>query len=276
MRILFIGDIMGRSGREALERYLPEVRKKLRPDVVICNGENAASGVGITDKICKQFYEWGVDIITTGNHIWRQREIMHYIDKDPRLLRPLNYPSPCPGHGLYRHVLGDGRTLIVINAMARVFMPDLVDDPFSAVHKALEKEQLGKTSTAIFIDFHGEASSEKMGFAHYLDGKISAVVGTHTHIPTADCHVMPGGTAYMTDAGMTGDYHSVIGVEKEIAIHRFVKGTPGEKKVPASGPGMMCGCFIITDDKTGKAERIEPVRVGAVLSEAMPDDVISH
>ncbi len=271
MRILFIGDVVGRSGREALEKYLPVARAKLKPDVVIVNGENAASGIGITDKICKQFYEWGVDVITSGNHIWRQREIMHYIDKNPRLLRPINYAEPCPGKGLFKHTLQDGRTITVINAMARVFMADLVEDPFRLVREAVQKEQLGKTSHAIFIDFHGEATSEKMAFAHYFDGQVSAVVGTHTHIPTADYHVLPGGTAYMSDAGMTGDYNSVIGVKKEDPIHKFTKGTPGEKKVPADGPGMMSGCFIITNDKTGKAERIEPVRQGAVLSETLPD-----
>jgi 2',3'-cyclic-nucleotide 2'-phosphodiesterase len=270
LRILFIGDIMGRSGREALEKYLPPVRAKLKPDVVIVNGENAASGAGITDKICKQFYEWGVDCITTGNHVWDQREIMSYIGRDKRLLRPLNYPDTAPGSGIYRHELKDGRSITVINAMARLFM-DPLDDPFRKTKDVLAKEKLGKTSTAIFIDFHGETTSEKLSFAHYFDGQVSAVVGTHTHIPTADTHVMPGGTAYMTDAGMTGDYNSVIGVEKRIAMNRFVTKMPGEKMKPADGPGMMSGCFIITNDKTGKAERIEPVRQGAVLTETLPN-----
>ena len=270
MRILFIGDVVGRSGREALEKHLPVAKAKLKPDVVIVNGENAASGIGITDKICKQFYACGVDIITSGNHIWRQREIIHYIDKDPRLLRPINYTEPCAGKGIYKHKLDDGRTITVINAMGRVFMADLVDDPFRLVREALQKEKLGSTSHAIFVDFHGEATSEKMAFAHYFDGQVSAVIGTHTHIPTADHHIMPSGTAFMADAGMTGDYNSVIGVQKEAPIHKFVKSIPADKKIPADGPGMMSGCFIITDDKTGKAQRIEPVRVGAVLSETFP------
>lgn len=270
MKILFIGDVMGRSGREALEKYLPELKIKLKPDVVIVNGENAASGAGITDKICKQFYEWGVDCITTGNHVWDQREIIQYIGRDKRLLRPINYPDGTPGAGVYRHELDDGRVILIINAMARLFM-DALDDPFRVVREALEKEKLGKTAHAIFVDFHGETTSEKMSFAHYFDGRVSAVVGTHTHVPTADAHVLPGGTAYMTDAGMTGDYDSVIGVQKDIAIHRFVKKMPGEKLKPASGPGMLCGCLIMTDDKTGKARRIDPVRLGAVLSQVVPE-----
>jgi metallophosphoesterase (TIGR00282 family) len=271
MRILFIGDIMGRSGREALEKYLPVLKQKLKPEVVIVNGENAASGAGITDKICKQFYDWGADVITTGNHVWDQREIIQYIGRDPKLLRPINYPEGSPGAGVYKHTLEDGRTITVINAMATLFMNPQLDDPFLAVRKVLEKEKLSKTTNAIFVDFHGETTSEKMSFGHHFDGQISAVIGTHTHVPTADAHILPGGTAYMTDAGMTGDYNSVIGVEKEIAIHRFVKRMPGEKMKPASGPGMLSGCLIITADKTGKAQRIEPVRMGAVLSETLPD-----
>jgi 2',3'-cyclic-nucleotide 2'-phosphodiesterase len=270
MRILFIGDVMGRSGREALEKYLPVAREKLKPDVVIVNGENAASGAGITDKICKQFYEWNVDCITTGNHVWDQREIISYIGRDKRLLRPLNFPEGTPGNGAYKHQLDDGRTILIINSMARLFM-DAIDDPFSVTKKLLDKEKLGKTATAIFIDFHGETTSEKLAYANYFDGQVSAVVGTHTHVPTADTHVLPNGTAYMTDAGMTGDYNSVIGVEKSISINRFVKKMPGEKMKPADGPGMMSGCFVVTDDKTGKARAIEPVRLGAILSETMPD-----
>ncbi len=270
MRILFIGDVFGRSGREALEKYLPIVKAKLKPDVVIVNGENAASGAGITDKICKQFYEFGVDCITTGNHVWDQREIMSYIDRDKRLLRPLNFPDGTPGKGIYRYELEDGRSITILNAMARLFMESL-DDPFRKTKDMLDKEKLGKTSTAIFIDFHGETTSEKLSYANYFDGQVSAIIGTHTHVPTADAHILSNGTAYMTDAGMTGDYNSVIGVQKHIAMNRFITKMPGEKMKPADGPGMMSGCFIITSDKTGKAERIEPVRQGAVLSETLPD-----
>lgn len=269
MKILFIGDVMGRSGREALQEHLPQIKKKLEPDVVIVNGENAASGAGITPKICEEFYGWGVDVITTGNHVWDQREIMPYIDRDKKLLRPINFPEGAPGTGSYRHELKDGRVITVVNAMGRLFM-DSLDDPFRVMKDAVEKEKMGKSTHAIFVDFHAEATSEKLSLAHYLDGKISALVGTHTHVPTADAHIMPGGTAYLSDAGMTGDYNSVIGVEKEIAIHRFVKKVPGEKMRPAAGKGAMCGVYIVTNDKTGHAERIEPVRIGAVISEHIP------
>jgi metallophosphoesterase (TIGR00282 family) len=269
MRILFVGDVMGRSGRDALEKHLPRLREELEPDVVIVNGENAASGAGITEKICKQFYELGVDCVTTGNHVWDQREIIPYIGRDKKLLRPLNYPPGTPGSGAYKHKLADGRTITIINAMARLFM-DALDDPFRLVREFLEEEKLGKTSDAIFVDFHGETTSEKMSFAHYFDGKLSAVIGTHTHIPTADAHVLPGGTAYMSDAGMTGDYDSVIGVEKEIAMHRFVKKMPGERLRPAKGEGTLCGALIVTNDKNGRAETIEPVRVGGILSQYTP------
>lgn len=268
MRILFIGDIMGRSGREALEAYLPMLRRKLTPDIVIVNGENAASGAGITPKICDQFYAWGVDCITTGNHVWDQREIIPYIARDPKLLRPLNFPPGTPGNGAYRFRAKNGYEITVVNIMARLFM-DGLDDPFRAMKEFLEAEK--SANRTIFVDIHGEASSEKMSFAHHFDGQVTAVVGTHTHIPTADAHVMKGGTAYMTDAGMTGDYDSVIGVQKSIAIHRFVKKMPGEKMKPASGPGTLCGCLVQVDAETGRAFKIDPIRVGGILSPAMPE-----
>ena len=270
MRIVFIGDIFGRSGREALEKYLPKIRAELKPDIVIVNGENAANGAGITEKICKQFYEYGVDVITTGNHVWDQREIIPYIARDKTLLRPINFPHGTPGYGTYKFKLTDGRTILVVNAMARLFM-DPLDDPFKAMRDVLEKEKLGKTCDAIFVDFHGETTSEKMSLAHHLDGRITALVGTHTHIPTADCHVLENGTAYQTDAGMTGDFDSVIGVQKEIAMHRFVKKMPGERMRPAKGKATLCGCFIVSNDKTGKAQSIEPIRLGGILHQTMPE-----
>lgn len=269
MRIIFIGDIMGRSGREALEKHLPTLRKELQPDVVIVNGENAANGAGITEKICKEFYEWGVDCITTGNHVWDQREIIPYIARDERLLRPLNFPPGTPGGGLYKHRLNDGRTITIINAMGRLFV-DALDDPFRGVREALANEIMGKTTNAVFVDFHAETTSEKMSFAHHLDGRVSAVVGTHTHIPTADAQILDGGTAYQTDAGMSGDYNSVIGVETEIAMHRFVKKMPGERMRPAKGEGTLCGCYIVTNDNTGRALSIEPIQIGGRLAQQRP------
>ncbi len=269
MRIIFIGDIMGRSGREALEAHLPRLREELKPDVIIVNGENAAGGNGITEKVCKQLYGFGVDCITTGNHIWDKREIIPYIERDKKLLRPLNYPEGTPGRGGYKHRLSDGRSITIINAMGRLFM-DAIDDPFRMVKEVLRQERLGKSADAIFIDFHAETTSEKMSFAHYLDGQVSAVIGTHTHIPTADAHILKGGTAYMSDAGMSGDYDSIIGVEKDEAINRFVKKVRGERFRPASKEGTLCGVLIVTNDNTGLAQSIEPIRLGSILSEVMP------
>ena len=268
MRIVFIGDIMGRSGREALQTHLPTIKADLKPDVVIVNGENAANGAGITEKICKEFYEWGVDCITTGNHVWDQREILAYIARDERLLRPINYPEGTVGKGVFRFQTEGGQTITIINAMARLFMNEL-DDPFRGMRDVLERERLGQNTDAIFLDFHGETTSEKMSMGHHIDGRVSAVIGTHTHIPTADAHVMACGTAYMSDAGMTGDYDSVIGVDKHIAMHRFVKKTPGERMRPASGEGTLCGALVITDDNTGLAQSIEPIRMGGKLAPAM-------
>lgn len=269
MRILFIGDIMGRTGREALKTHLPGLKEKLEPDIVIVNGENAANGHGITEAICKDFYSWGVDVVTSGNHIWDQREILSYINRDKNLLRPINYPPGAPGQGLISVTAGNGQKITIINAMGRVFMNEL-DDPFRVVKDALVHERLGQNTAAIFVDFHGETTSEKMSFAHYFDGQVSAVVGTHTHVPTADAHILPGGTAYQTDAGMTGDYDSVIGVEKGLAIHRFVKKTPSERFRPAKGEASLCGTLIVTDDQTGLAHSIQPLRMGGILSGTMP------
>jgi 2',3'-cyclic-nucleotide 2'-phosphodiesterase len=254
MRILFIGDVSGRSGRDAVTAHLPGLKKKLAVDVVVLNGENAAHGAGITDKICRKFYEDGVDCITTGNHIWDQREIIAYIDSDPKLLRPLNYPKGTPGRGHYIHQLDDGRKILVINAMGRLFM-DTLDDPFAAVDELVGKNRMGRDVSAILVDFHAEATSEKYSFGHYLDGRVSAVVGTHTHVPTADEQILAGGTAYQTDTGMCGDYDSVIGVRKDLPILRFTRKMPTEKFVQADGEGTMCAVLIETDDKTGLAKK---------------------
>ncbi len=264
MRTLFIGDIMGRSGRDALIHFLPKAKEKYKPDVIIVNGENAAHGAGINVKICETFYEAGVDVITTGNHVWDQREIIPYIAKQEKILRPLNLPQGTPGRGICEHQLDDGRKIIVINMMTRLFM-ELSDDPFAIINSVLKNIHLGKTANMIFIDLHGEATSEKMAFGHYVDGKVSAVIGTHTHVPTADCRIMPGGTAYQTDAGMTGSYESVIGVKKDIALGRFLKKVPGEKMSPDDGEATVCGTFIETDDRSGLALSISPVRYGGVL-----------
>lgn len=270
MRILFIGDVVGRSGRDAITKHLPELKKNLRADVTIVNGENAAHGIGITPDICKELYANGADVISTGNHIWDQREIIPYIDRDPKLLRPINFPKATPGKGYYLHTLPDGRKILVINAMARVFM-DPLDDPFFAVNELLNTYRMGAAVNAVLLDFHGEASSEKMAMGHYLDGRASVVVGTHTHIPTADVQIFNGGTAYQTDAGMTGDFDSVIGVKKEVPVQRFVRKMPTERFSPADGEATVCGLFVQTDDKTGLALKACAVRIGGRLKPEMPD-----
>jgi metallophosphoesterase (TIGR00282 family) len=265
MKILFIGDIMGRSGREALEKHLPKLRENHNPDTIIVNGENAANGAGITEKICKEFYNWGVDVITTGNHVWDQREILAYIERDKKLLRPHNYPPGTPGSGVVTTQAANGQKITVINMMARLFM-DSLDDPFRCMEDILKNHRLGQNTDAIFVDLHGETTSEKMSFGHNFDGRITAVIGTHTHIPTADAHIMSNGTAYQSDAGMTGSYDSVIGVEKSIAIHRFVKKTPGERMRPAKGEGTLCGAIIETN-ASGLAKSITSIKLGGILGD---------
>lgn len=268
MRILFTGDVMGRSGRDAIAKHLPKLKADLKIDVAIVNGENAAHGVGITEAICKEFYSNGADIVTTGNHIWDQREIIPYIARDPKLLRPLNFPKGTVGNGAYLHTTGEGDKILIVNAMCRLFM-EALDCPFTAMDELLRDYRLGQNVDAIFVDLHGEATSEKMAFGHYLDGRISAVVGTHTHMPTADCQIFPAGTGFQSDAGMTGDYDSVIGVRKDISIHRFVKHTPSERMVPADGEATLCGTYIELNGK-GQCTRIEPVRVGPRLHNTVP------
>ncbi|MEK9724390.1 MAG: TIGR00282 family metallophosphoesterase [Rhodospirillaceae bacterium] len=269
MKILIVGDVVGKSGRDAVATYLPDLREQLDLDFVVANGENAAHGFGITDKICAALYQAGADAITTGNHVWDQREIMNYIDGDPKLLRPLNYPAGTPGRGAGVFAARDGRKVMVVNAMCRLFM-DPLDDPFAATEKEVEGAALGADVAAILVDLHGEATSEKQSFAHILDGRVSAVVGTHTHVPTADHQVLPGGTAYVTDLGMTGDYDSVIGMKKQAAAARFQTKLPQGRLEPAEGEASFCAAFIETDDRTGLATRIEPVRLGGRLAETRP------
>ncbi len=269
MRILIVGDVVGKSGRNAVAEHLPGLRERLKLDFVIVNGENAAHGFGITDKICQQFYAAGADVITTGNHVWDQREIMNYIDSDPKLLRPLNYPAGTPGKGSAVYEMADGRNVMVVHPMCRLFM-DPLDDPFAGTEAALKGHQLGQDIAAILVDVHGEATSEKQSLGHILDGRVSAVVGTHTHVPTADHQVLPGGTGYVTDLGMTGDYDSVIGMKKKNASARFATKLPQGRLEPADGEATLCAAFIETDDATGLAVNVEPVRVGGRLRQVVP------
>jgi metallophosphoesterase (TIGR00282 family) len=270
LNILLLGDVMGRAGREAVALHLPQLRRALAIDVAIVNAENAAHGFGLTEKICGGLYEAGADILTTGNHVWDQRELIQYIDRDPRLLRPANFPEGTPGAGSCLHRLDDGRTLLAVNLMGRLFM-DLLDDPFARFNAILAQYPLGRAAGAIVVDFHGEATSEKMAFGHFADGRTSAVIGTHTHVPTADAQILPGGTAYISDLGMCGDYDSVIGMQKAPSVRRFVTRMPGDKPQPAEGEATVCGVFVVTDDATGLARRIEPVRVGGRLAACMPN-----
>ena len=269
MRILYFGDVVGKSGREPILARLPELRKALKLDFVLACGENAAAGFGITAKICKQFYEAGVDCITLGNHSWDQREMIGYIDGDPRLIRPLNYPNGTPGRGAKVYETARGRKVLVVQVMTRLFM-DPLDDPFPALDKVLGQHRLGAAVDAIIVDLHGEATSEKMALGHFCDGRASMAVGTHTHVPTADAQILPGGTAYQSDIGMCGDYDSVIGMKKEIAMPRFIRKMPGERLAPAEGEGTICAIFVETDDASGAALRIAPLRLGGRLEETMP------
>jgi 2',3'-cyclic-nucleotide 2'-phosphodiesterase len=268
VNLLLCGDVVGRPGRDAVKTHLPALRRDLQIDAAVVNAENAAHGFGLTEKICGELYDAGADVLTTGNHVWDQREIIPYIDRDPRVLRPANFPPGTVGAGSYQHKLADGRSLLVINLMGRLFL-DLLDCPFRGLDAIVAGQALGK-GEAIVVDFHAEATSEKAAFGHYCDGRVSAVVSTHTHIPTADYQILAGGTGYITDLGMCGNYDSVIGMDKEASVRRFVTRMPGQKPQVAEGEGTLCGVFIVTDDATGLARRIEPVRVGGRLAPHVP------
>ena len=258
MKIIFIGDIVGKSGRNSVVENINILKQKFKPDVIIANAENAASGYGLNKKISIELFNLGVDIITLGNHAWDQREMLSYIEECPKIVRAINYPKGVPGKGDYKFILEDGRSLIVIQVMLRLFMGMSLDDPFSAIKERLKSEFLGSTCNAILIDMHGETTSEKNAFGHFIDGKVTAVLGTHTHIPTSDARILDKGSAYQTDVGMSGDYNSVIGMDKNNPIHGFTMGYRSEGRfTPANGIGTTCGCFVESDDNTGLAKTIE-------------------
>ncbi len=270
MRILFLGDIVGRSGRDAVEARLPELRRQLGIELAVVNAENASHGFGLAPAMADTLFAAGCDVLTLGNHAWDRKELIGHIGSAPRILRPLNFPPGTPGAGSVLVSLSDGRRALVVNAMGRLFM-DPLDDPFRIVPELLSRHRLGVTVAAVVVDFHAEATSEKAAFAHLLDGRASLVVGTHTHTPTADHRILPGGTAFQADAGMCGDYDSVIGMGKEAAVAKFVRKMPGERLQPADGEATICGLFVETDDATGLARRVAPVRIGGRLSPAMPE-----
>jgi hypothetical protein len=269
MRLLFLGDIVGRTGRSAVVERLPALVRDWQLDFVAINGENAAGGFGITEAIYTEVIDAGVDVITLGNHAWDQREALVFIARAPRLLRPANYPAGTPGRGSAVFAARNGARVLVINVMGRIFM-DPLDDPFAVVERELSACALKTCCDVIVIDVHAEATSEKQSLAHLVDGRASLVVGTHTHVPTSDERVLAGGTAFVTDIGMCGDYDSVIGMEKDEPMRRFVTRLPSQRFEPATGPATVTGVAVELDDATGLAQRIAPVRLGGVLSEARP------
>ena len=264
MRVLFLGDIIGRAGRRALQNNLKDIKHKYQIDFTIINGENSAGGFGITQDICNDIYSYGGDVITTGNHLWDQKEIADYISKDGHLLKPYNFPEGTPGLGFNIYKTANDESIMVINLIGNVFMkPD--DNPFLKVEEIMRKHRLGRDLKFIFVDFHAEATSEKVAMGHHLDGRVSAVIGTHQHVPTADGHILAGGTAYQTDAGMCGDYNSIIGMNKEPILDRFLGIKTKAKFSPALGEATLCGVIIESDLDTGLAKTIEPIKIGGVL-----------
>ncbi len=270
MRILFLGDIVGRAGRDVVAAELANLREKLKVDFTIANGENAAGGFGITRAVANDLFACGIDMMTSGNHWMDQREILTFINDEDRILRPRNYPPGTPGRGACVYQARNGGRILIVNVMGRVFM-DPLDDPFAAADAELNACPLREGADAIVVDMHAEATSEKMAMGHFCDGRASLVIGTHSHVPTADAQILPQGTAYQTDAGSCADFDSVIGMDKEEPLQRFTKKMSSGRMTPALGPATLCGVFVETDDKTGLAKRIEPVRVGGRLKPVMPE-----
>ena len=270
MRILFLGDVMGRAGRTAVATRLPVLRKDWALDFVVVNGENASSGVGLTAAHAKALLEAGADVLTLGDHAFDQKDMLAFIEQEPRVLRPLNYAKTAPGKGARLFTDARGRKVLVAQLLGQVFMKRPFDDPFSAIQPVFHAHPLGGMAQAVIVDMHCEATSEKMAMGHWCDGRASLMVGTHTHVPTADAMILPGGCGYLTDAGMCGDYNSVIGMQKEEPMRRFITQMPGGRFEPAGGEATLSGVFVETDDRTGKALRIVPVRQGGRLQQAAP------
>ncbi|ARJ70187.1 TIGR00282 family metallophosphoesterase [Paracoccus contaminans] len=268
MRILFLGDVMGRSGRRAIAERLGPLRQRLKADFIIVNGENASGGMGLTAAHARMILDAGADVVTLGDHAFDQKDMLAFIDAEPRVLRPLNYAREAPGRGARVFADGRGRKVLVAQALGQVFMKRPFDDPFSALDGALRAHVLGGGVQAAVIDFHAEATSEKMAAGHFCDGRASLVVGTHTHVPTADAQVLPRGTAYQSDAGMCGDYDSVIGMDKAEPMRRFLTGMGQGRFTPAEGEATLCGVLVVTDDRTGLASAVQPVREGGRLDGA--------
>jgi metallophosphoesterase (TIGR00282 family) len=269
MRMLILGDVVGRSGRAAVVERLPALRHRWKLDFVVVNGENAAGGFGITESILVDLLDAGADAVTLGNHAFDQKEALVFIERQPRLLRPINYPPGTPGRGSGLFKAANGADVLVINAMGLVFMPELAD-PFRAVDAEIEACGLKKGADAILVDLHAEATSEKQAMGYFVDGRASCVVGTHTHAPTADERVLPGGTAFISDIGMCGDYDSVLGMMKEEPLNRFLTKIPRSRMEPSMGPGTLSGLAVEIDDDTGLATRAAGLRLGGVLAPTEP------
>lgn len=270
MKILFLGDVMGRAGRRAITENLAKLREAWKLDFVVVNAENATSGVGLSGAHAKAMLEAGADCLTLGDHAFDQKDMLQFIEHEPRVIRPLNFSKAAPGKGAQLYTSKNGRKVLVTQALGQVFMKRPFDDPFSALEPVLKAHPLGGMAQAIIVDIHCEATSEKMATGHYCDGRASLVVGTHTHVPTADAMILPKGTAYLTDAGMCGDYNSVIGMDKAEPLRRFITGMPKERFTPANDEATLSGAYVETDDRTGRASRIVMVRAGGLLQPSAP------
>lgn len=270
MRILFLGDVMGRAGRAGVAAALPKLRADWGLDFVIINGENATNGAGLSGDHAKALFAAGADCVTLGDHAFDQKDMISAIEGDPRILRPLNFSKVAPGRGVKIFEATQGRRVLVAQVLGQVFMKRPFDDPFSAIEQVLKTHRLGSAVQAAIVDIHAEATSEKMAMGHWCDGQASLVVGTHTHVPTADAMILPKGTAYQSDAGMCGDYDSVIGMEKLEPLRRFITGMAQGRFEPAEGAATLSGVFVETDDKTGLASRVAMIRQGGRLQQAGP------
>ena len=268
MKILFLGDVMGRSGRQAVVDHLPRLRKEWRLDFVVVNGENATGGMGLSAPHARILLDAGADVLTLGDHAFDQKDMLQFIEGEGRIIRPLNYAKGAPGRGARVFSDARGRKILVAQVLGQVFMKRAFDDPFSALDAVLGAHVLGGAVQASVIDIHCEATSEKMGVGHFCDGRTSLVVGTHTHVPTGDAQILPGGTGYLTDAGMCGDYNSVIGMEKEEPMRRFVTGMSKSRFTPANGEATLSGLFVVSDDRTGKATSVQMIRHGGRLEQS--------
>ncbi|MHA7876792.1 TIGR00282 family metallophosphoesterase [Roseivivax sp.] len=270
MRLLFLGDVMGRAGRAAVTEQLPRLRADWKLDFVVVNGENASNGAGLSVAHAKLLFEAGADCVTLGDHAFDQKDMLQYCEEETRIIRPVNYAKSAPGRGFRIFEDRRGRKVLVVQVLGQVFMKRPFDDPFSHMERVLKTHPMGGQAQAVLVDMHCEATSEKMAMGHFCDGKASLVVGTHTHVPTGDAQILPGGTAYLTDAGMCGDYDSVIGMEKSEPLRRFVTGMSKGRFQPSRGEATLSGVYVETDDRSGKATRIEMVRQGGRLAPAGP------